>query len=99
MYSGVIVSLPCLDISLFCIFKIYFLERRKGREQGREKEEKTMDVGEKHLWVASCTPLTRDLVHNPGVCPDQESNWRPFGSQAHVQSTELQQPGQNVCLL
>ena len=28
--------------------------------------------------VASPTSPTGDLAHNPGVCPDWESNWRPF---------------------
>ena len=36
--------------------------------------------GKKHPLVASCT-LTGDLAHNPGVCPDWESNWQPFGLQ------------------
>ena len=26
-------------------------------------------------------PSTGDLAQNPGMCPDWESNWRPFGSQ------------------
>ena len=30
-----------------------------------------------------------DLAHDPGMCPDWESNWQPFVSQAHAQSTEL----------
>ena len=29
----------------------------------------------------------------PGVCPDWESHWGPFGSQADTQSTEPHQPG------
>ena len=38
--------------------------------------------GEKHqCLVASHTPPTGDLAHNPGMCPDWESNWRPFGLQ------------------
>ena len=49
---------------------------------------------EKHQRVASpCTAPTGDLVHNPGMCPDWESNWRPFGSQASAQSAESHQPG------
>ena len=28
-----------------------------------------------------------------GMCPDWESNQRPFGSQAHAQSIELHHPG------
>ena len=43
--------------------------------------------------VTSCTPATGDLAHNPGMCPDWELNWRPFGLQACTQSTEPHQPG------
>ena len=43
--------------------------------------------------VASCVPPTGDLAPNPGMCPDWESNWRPFGSQAGAQSIEPHQPG------
>ena len=34
-----------------------------------------------------------DLYHNPGMCPDWESNLKPTGSQAGTQSTEPHQPG------
>ena len=37
--------------------------------------------------------ITGDVAHNPGICPDWELNWQPFGSQAYAQSTELHQPG------
>ena len=51
---------------------ILFLE--KGRKRERE--------GEKHQCVvASHTAPTGDLAHSPGMCPDWELNWRPFGSQ------------------
>ena len=46
--------------------------------------------------VASHVPPTGDLAHNPGMCPDWESNQRPFGSQAGTQSTEPHQPGPNL---
>ena len=50
--------------------------------------------GEKHQCVvASRTPPTGDLARNPGMCPDWESNRRPFGSQSGTQSTEPHQPG------
>ena len=39
-----------------------------------------------------CTP-TGDLACNPGLCPDWELNWRPFGLQAGTQSTEPHPPG------
>ena len=44
-----------------------FLERGEGRERERE--------GATHRLVAFCTPPTGDLGHNPGTCPDLESNW------------------------
>ena len=44
------------------LFKIY-LFRERGREGERE--------GKKHQCVvASRTPPTGDLAHNPGMCPD-----------------------------
>ena len=50
--------------------------------------------GQKHQCVvASHTPPTGDIACNPGMCPHWELNWRPFGSQASAQSTELHQPG------
>ena len=75
------------NIKDFLFFKIYLFilrERRRGGER----------AGEKHQCVvASCTPPIGDLAHNPGMCPDQESNQGPFGSQARAQSTETHQPG------
>ena len=57
--------------------KIYlFTFREKGWE------------GDKHWQVASHTPPTGDLAHNPGMCPDWESNWWLFCAQAGAQSTE-----------
>ena len=74
----------------FKILFIYF--RQRGREGERE--------GEKHQCVvASSMPLIGDLAHNPGVCPDWESNWRPFGLQAGPPSTEPHQPGQKCFLM
>ena len=43
--------------------------------------------------VACHAPPTGDLACNPGMCPDRELNWQPFGSQASAQSTEPHQPG------
>ena len=52
-----------------------FIFGEKGRERQRE--------GEKHQCVvASHTPPIGDLPHNPGMCPDWESNRQPFASQA-----------------
>ena len=69
-----------------CFFKILLVFRERGREGERE--------GEKHQCVvASHTPPTGDLAHNPGMCPDWESNQQAFGFQAGTQSTEPHQPG------
>ena len=35
----------------------------------------------------------KDLVCNPGMSPNWDSNQQPFGSQAGTQSTEPHQPG------
>ena len=43
------------------------------------------------MWVPLTCPVL-DLAPNPGMRPDWESNWRPFGSQAGTQSTEPHQP-------
>ena len=67
--------------SFFPFLRFYlFSFRERGREGERE--------GEKHQCVvASPMPPTGDLARNPGMCPDWESNQRPFGSQAGTQST------------
>ena len=60
------------------------------REREGERE------GEKHhnVWLPLTCPLLGTWpTHNPGMCPDWELNWRPFGSQAGTQSTEPHQPG------
>ena len=61
---------------------VYFIFRERGREGERGWE-----------MVASYIPPAGDLACNPGMCPDQESNLRPFASRARAQSTELHQPG------
>ena len=64
---------------------LFFREGNRGEREG-----------EKHQCVvASYVAATGDLAHNPGMCPDWESNRRPFGSfAACTQSTELGQPRQ-----
>ena len=45
-----------------------FIFRQRGREGERE--------GEKYQCVvASYVAPSGDLAHNPGMCPDKESNW------------------------
>ena len=48
--------------------------------------------------VASCTPSTGDLAHNPDMYPDWELNQHSFGSRASTRSTELHQPGLTIKL-
>ena len=73
-------------LSLFFLRLYLFIFRQRGREGERE--------GEKYQCVvASHIPPTGDLAHNPGMCPDWELNWWPFGLQASAQSTEPDQPG------
>ena len=41
-------------------------------------------------WLPLAHPPADDLAHNPGMCPDQESNQQPFGLQDDAQTTEPQ---------
>ena len=75
---------------LFKDFIYLYLERGEGSEKDREKHQ---------YAVASRAPHTGELTRDPGMCPDWEPNWRPFGSQAGTQSTEPHQPGQNAGML
>ena len=56
-------------------FKDFIYFRQRGRE-GEREEEKYQCV------VVSHAPTTGHLANNPGMCPDWETNWRPFASQA-----------------
>ena len=52
---------------------------------------------EKHQCVvASCKLPTGGLAKNPGVCPDQELNLKPFGLQDNAHPTEPQQSGERI---
>ena len=68
--------------TLLSPFLIFYLFLERGREGERETE--TSDPR---------TLPTRDLAHNPGMCPDWESNLWPFCLQAGTQSTEPHKPG------
>ena len=79
-FTGFFLFLLIWIINTFLKDFIYvFLERGEGTEKERQKHQ---------CVVASCTPPTGDLAHNPGVCPDWESNQWPFSLQASTQSTE-----------
>ena len=67
-------------------FIYLFLERGEAKE--KSEGEKHQCVIAFHAWVP-----TRDLAHNPGMCPDWELNWQPFGWQACTQSTEPHHQG------
>ena len=85
-----ILNIHSLYLSLhFKDFIYLFLERRKGREK---ESEINMGVWEKHPSVASHMLPARDLALHPVVCPCQELNQQPFGSQAGTQSTEPHKP-------
>ena len=66
----------------FKILFIYF-QRKGGKKEGEKYQ----------CLVASRTPPAEDLVCNPGMCPDWESNRQPFLSQTGGQSIEPHQPG------
>ena len=84
-------SLPCLCKKWFPQNYFFYLFLDRGREGERE--------GEKHQCiVASHVPPTGDLAHNPGMCPDWESNQQPFGSQGATHSTGPHQPGPKLRL-
>ena len=63
-------------ILLILFFKGFvYLFRERGREGERE--------GDKHQCVVAPHVFpTGDLARNPGMCPDWESNQRPYGLQA-----------------
>ena len=83
-FSILLLILESLKIYLFI-----FLERGEGREKEGEKPQ---------CAVASHSAPSGDLACNPGMCPDQESNWRPSGLQDDAEPTELHQSGQSYSL-
>ena len=78
---------------LFCNYLIVLLKNTLfiyfQREGKRERE------GNINVWLPfTCPPPpTGDLAWNPGMCPDQELNWRAFDSKSGTQSTVPHQPG------
>ena len=77
------------------ILRFYlFIFREKGREGERDREKH--QVWEKCPLVACPAPPAGDLACNPGVCPDQKSNWQLYGLQDNTQLTEPRQSGQKI---
>ena len=64
----------------FTFLFIYFF-RDRVREAERQGEE---------------TSTCKRYTHNPGMCPDWESNLQPLISKASTQFTELYQPGLKI---
>ena len=50
------------------------IEREERREKERETSMRETSIGCLLVWA-----WTRDWTYNLGMCPDQESNLRPFG--------------------
>ena len=69
-----------------------FLDRGEGREEERERN---VDVIWQRYtdWLPLSHTPNRGLAHNPGMCPDWESNRQPFSLQAVTQSAEPHHPG------
>ena len=77
------------QISFFFLDFIYlFLERGERRKRGRETSK---------FGCLLCAPYW-GLACNPGMYPDWELNWLPFGSQAGTESTEPHQLGPDFLL-
>ena len=66
------------------------LERGEGRKKERERY---IDVRKKHWSLLLTHTLTGDQICNLSMCPDQESNWRPFSLQGDAQPTEPHRSG------
>ena len=62
-----------------------FYRRRREEKEGRNSD-----------WLPLACPQLGTWPHNPGMCPDWESNHQPFSSQAGTQSTEPHLPGATV---
>ena len=78
-------------------FFFFFLERAR---KGEREEEKHRCVKNTSTSCLSHAP-NWGLGPNPGMCPDQESNWWPFSSQASAQSIHWVTPARAkaLCIL
>ena len=63
---------PCSHSwGFFKRFYLFILEKGEGREKERERNI--------NMWLLFARPLLGYSAHNPGLCPDWELNWQPFG--------------------
>ena len=46
--------------------------------EGGKERKRNIHVREKHHWLPFTRALTLNQTLNPGMCPDQESNWWPL---------------------
>ena len=93
--GAVCLPTPPSWFSFFRFFKkdfYYFIFRQRGRERG--EKERNISV-----WLPLMCPPLGNLACHPDMCPDRESNQRPFGLQTSTQSTELHQPGLEYFLI
>ena len=67
---------PGLDHLFFKDVIYYLFFRERGREE--KDRERNIEVREIHQLVASCTCPYQGTTRNPGLCPNQKSNWWPF---------------------
>ena len=89
-------QLPSAVPSLF-LFICLFIYRERGREGKNELEKHRC---ERNIsWLLLTWAVTWDWTGNPGVCPDQESNWGPYALQVHTQATELHWSGQSFSFI
>ena len=89
VFSGIVFFIyDWFFLWFLCLFRIFYVFTFRERRKEGERE------GEKHQCVAaSHAPPTGGVAHNPGMCPDCESNWWPIGLHASTLSTEPHQPG------
>ena len=81
--------LNCKFVLYFSFFQKDFIYLVLDKGEGKEKDmERNINV-----WLPLAHTPSGDLAHNPGMCPDRESNGQPFDSQDGAQSTEPHKPG------
>ena len=92
--KGSSVLIAFLNNFGYFLKKILFIFREGKRGWKRESN---IDACETHQLVASPTPATGNLAHNPDLCPDQELNQWPFSLRDDAQPIEPYQSGLCIC--